>query len=533
MAAGPPVTVNRALFLGGLAVILSGCAHESRIERAYDGHVVDGRYIAPQAYAAFLRGTIASTQGDAKGALDAFDEAARLDPSSAEVWTRMGDARCRANVRDGHADEDFARALAIDATYSRAWAAKAKCALARGDVAGARAAAEQASRTDPTADSANVLLARTAPGDPTTRDSLVALTITASDQATAWDALATWAKAAGDVALWARALVELARVAPARRDEIAGAAEELAGAGETWEAREVAAAAAQDDERPLSGAHPLAGRLALDEAIARGAPSAVSPRATRVRLPLDEAAGRALLAGDCSLAHAVASEASSADPAARGARLVAAASGEGDLLVAIHHVSPADADVSAAAFVAFGVALAHTTSPEQSRAVLSALRHRPILGGDDRVIRPAVLLAWRGSFPADALPPDGVVELAALRGEGLPEALIADGQRVLDARHEYLALAIARPASARARVLAGRLRGSTDSVVSAASALILLATDGAIAPDAPRTMLFRDGSDPLLAVAALRLAKKSGDEQTVRRAGEALKAMGAGSRAED
>ena len=148
------MTTNRALFLGSLVAILSACAHESRIERAYDGHVVDGRYIAPQAYAAFLRGTIASAQGDPKGALDAFDEAARLDPTSAEVWTRMGDVRCRSNARDEHADRDFARALALDPTYARAWGAKARCALARGDAAGARAAAERASRTDPTADGA-------------------------------------------------------------------------------------------------------------------------------------------------------------------------------------------------------------------------------------------------------------------------------------------------------------------------------------------------------------------------------------------
>ena len=525
------MTTNRALFLGSLVAILSACAHESRIERAYDGHVVDGRYIAPQAYAAFLRGTIASAQGDPKGALDAFDEAARLDPTSAEVWTRMGDVRCRSNARDEHADRDFARALALDPTYARAWGAKARCALARGDAAGARAAAERASRTDPTADGANVLLARTAPAYATTRQSLMALTLTASDPATAWDALATWAKAAGDLGLWSRALVELARVAPARRDEIAGAAEELAGAGEAWEARQVAAAAAQDDERPLSGSHPLAARLALDEAIARGDPSAVSQRATRVRLPLDEAAGRAFLAGDRSMAHAIASEAASADPAATGARLVAAASGGGDLLIAVSHVSPADGEASAAALVAFALAFAHTTSPQQSRAVLSKVPHRPIVGGDDRVIRPAVLLAWRGSFPAEALPPEGEVELAALRGEALADALTAEGQRVLDARHEYLALAIARPASARARVLAARLRGSTDSVVAAASALILLATGGSVAPDEPKAMLSRDGADPFLAVAALGLAKKSGDQETARRAREALRAMGAPSRA--
>jgi hypothetical protein len=352
----------------------------------------------------------------------------------------------------------------------------------------------------------------------------VALTLTATDQPVAWDALATWAQANGDVALWARALIELARLAPARRDEIARAAEELAGAGETWEARRVAAAAANGDERPLSGDHPLAARLALDDAITRADPAVVSQRATRVRLPLDEAAGRALLARDRSLAHEIASAVVRADPAAPGARLVVAASGGDDLLGAVHEVPPPGAEASAAAFVAFGTALAHAASPEHARAALATLPHGPIVAGDDRVVRPAVALAARGALSVDALPPDGIVELAALRGDALADGLLAVAARALDARHEYLALAIARPASARAGELAGRLRSPTDPVVAAASAFIQLATGAPIAPTAPQALLSRDAADPLLAVAALRLAEKLGNHEVARRAREALRA---------
>jgi len=524
------VSTSRAVASGVLAALACACVREGRVERAFDGQVVEGRFIDPRAYAAFLRGTIAEANADNGEALAGFEEAARTDPDSAEIWTRIGDVRCRADAHDGHADAGFSRALAIDATYARAWAAKARCAIARGDTAGARAAAGRAAALDSTADAASVLLARTAPspGNAVTRDALVALTVTARDPPVAWDALASWAQANGDVALWARALAELVRVAPGRRDEVARAAEQLAGAGEIAQARRVALAVANSDPRPLAD-HPLAAGLALDEAIARGDLAAVSQCATRVRAPLDEAAGRALLAWKRSLAHDLASSVARADPTALGAHLLLAASGGGDLLGALHDAGAGSAETSAAAFIAFGVALAHATSPEHARAALATIAHRPILAGDDRVVRPAVDLASRGLLPVEALPPDGVVELAALRGEALPEKLLGEATRSLDARHEYLALAISRRDGARARELAWRLRGAVaDPVVAAASAFAQLASGAPIAAGAPQALLARDAGDPLLAVATLRLAERVGDHDVARRAREALTAFGGG-----
>jgi len=190
------------------------------------------------------------------------------------------------------------------------------------------------------------------------------------------------------------------------------------------------------------------------------------------------------------------------------------------------------AELSAAAFVAFGVALGRAASPEHTRAALGTLSHQSIVAGDDPVVRPAVDLVSRGALSVDALPPDGLVELAVLRGDALPEKLLADPARSLDTRHEFLALAISRPDSVRAKELAWRLRGaSADPVVAAATALIQLATNAPIAATAPQALLARDAGDPLVAVAALRLAEKVGDHEVARRAREVLTALGGGSRA--
>jgi len=215
-----------------------GCAHRSTVERAYGGDVVEGHYVSPQAYAAFLRGAIAEAEGHAADALSAYGEAADFDPASPEPWTRMAQVRCSAGGRDGaaKAESELAHALGLDPGYARAWAVKAACAASRGDVAGQRAAAARAVELDPQGDGASILLAKAGDGggaSMASRQVLVALTVTAADPVAAWTAMASWAEAHRDVALWTRALIELARVAPERRDAIARSAEELAGAGQS------------------------------------------------------------------------------------------------------------------------------------------------------------------------------------------------------------------------------------------------------------------------------------------------------------
>jgi Tfp pilus assembly protein PilF len=510
------------------AATLVGCVAGTGVERVYDGDVVLGRFVSSEAYAAFLRGSIADAEGHLEEAVQAYEEAAARQPASTEVWTRLGDLRCRQSPRDPRAEAALSRALSLDDGYAPAWAARATCALARGDAPGARIAAKRAADLDPAADGAHALLARTASGglEPAMRARLLALTATARNAVVAWDALATWAEAAGDVPLWARALHELASRAPSRRREIARASEVLAGLGELGAARSVAAAAVDASLDPLPAGSPLAARLAVDEAIFRHDGNAVRARATRVRLSLEEAAGRALLAGDRALARELAAEVGHADRGARGARLVLAACGGGDLVALANDLPAGGPPVTAAAFVAFGLALSSGTPAARARDALRPLAGggvEPLVDGDDRVERPAVELASRGVIDRAMLPADALVELAVVLGDASAPA----AGPALDPRHQYLALALGSPSDPRTLELGKRLQGSAgDPVVAAAAALVALASGGPITSDAPGALLARNAADPLLASIALRMAERVGDHDVAGRARRTLTALG-------
>ncbi|HEX3344958.1 MAG TPA: tetratricopeptide repeat protein, partial [Polyangiaceae bacterium] len=329
-----------------------GCVHPSVVERAYGGDVVLGHYVSPEAYAAFLRGAIAEAEHHPEEALEAYREAAERDPASPEPWTRMAELWCASGPAGAaNAERALAHALELDAGYARAWSVKAACAAGRRDTPAEAEAAARAARLDPTGDGANILVARAADEGPAAaraREVLVALTVTATDPVAAWGALASWAQAHGDVALWARALVELVRAAPEQRSAVARAAEGLAGTGDVGEGRTVAAAAVEASEAPMPPTLGLAARLAVDEAIARHDTGAARRRATRGRLPLDELAGRALLAGDRAMALDVASTAAAASPSDHGARLVRAVAEGADLLGATTAARAADTPASAA-----------------------------------------------------------------------------------------------------------------------------------------------------------------------------------------
>ena len=327
---------------------------------------------------------------------------------------------------------------------------------------------------------------------------------------------------------WARALEETVRIDPARRDAVARAAEALAGTGHLSEALAVAAAAADAAEGPLGGDHPIAARLAIDEAIARGSIGEVQARATRVRLSIDEAAGRALLAGERTMARKLAAELAAADPGALGARLVLAAVADDTLSVSELRLGQVPA--ASAAYVAFGAVLLRATSPARASATLRRMAHEPVVEGDERVVGPAVELAARGALPVEELPPDGEVELAARRGDPVPDALMAARASPLDPRHEYLALALAHPDSARARSLGAQLDGAdaSDPIVAAAAALMRVTSGATTGSAAAKALLARNAGDPLLVATALHVAEKAGDHDVARRAREALTVLGDG-----
>jgi tetratricopeptide (TPR) repeat protein len=461
----------------------------------------------------------------------AYEEAQRIDHEGPETPTRIGAVLCMANPGDRKADEAFGRALEEDPTFSGLWVAKARCALRRGDEAAAQSDARRATELNPSADRAisrrlfHRVLGPMPPGD---IDALLALTVTERDPAAAWNALVSWAEARGEIALWARALVERVRMAPATRDATAHAAEALAGLGELADARSVAAAAADSDAAPLAcGSCALAPRLAVDEAIARHDASLVRKRATRVRVSIEEAAARALLMGQTSIARDLATLETAADPLATGASLVLEASDP--------HDWPRESKgghrgevVSASAWLAFGLALSRADPPQKARAALGALRHESIVAGDESSARAAVELASLGVIGIEVLPPDARVELQALRGGQSPhEGPSAADAGALDARHEYLALALAEPRSERTRQLGeqfARLR-SADRVVAVASGIASLGAGLPIDRSAPAALLALSPFDPLVAATALRMAEKLGDTDVERRARAALTSL--------
>lgn len=381
-----------ALVVGAAAV---GCSFTPVVTRSYGGRIVEGRYIEPEAYSAFLRGAIAEASGHAAEALEGYGVAARLDPDGVEIWTRIAAVRCAASPSDPRADDALARAFAIEPGFAQAWEVKATCALARGDVAAAREAAAKAMALGPEQDAAQVLLADTARPERSSeaRGALVALTATAEDPVLAFSALARWALSHGDSALASFAYERLVKMAPSYRGATAEAAERLALAGERGEARRVAAAAVDASESPFSAAaHPLAARLAIDDAIVRKDAALARRRTLRVRLSIEEAAARALLVGDAPLARAIASNESSGDADDRGVKLVLAAGDRHDVLGTLTAAHAMRDPVSGATWVAVGEALAYAVPASEVRKILASLAHEPITQGDSLVLARAAAI---------------------------------------------------------------------------------------------------------------------------------------------
>jgi tetratricopeptide (TPR) repeat protein len=129
------------------------------------GHRVEGRFVADEAYAAYLRGVVLETQGHLDAAAAAYGEAIRHDPDSAELWTRIGVLRCAAKTQPGDPAtsagpwDAFTHASEIDPDYEETWTERARCHLKRGQLDNAARAARVAVSLDPERSEAAVLLA--------------------------------------------------------------------------------------------------------------------------------------------------------------------------------------------------------------------------------------------------------------------------------------------------------------------------------------------------------------------------------------
>jgi hypothetical protein len=506
-----------------------GCAHQQGVLRLVDGRVVEGAFVEPNAYAAFLRGAIAEEAARLPAALDDYGEAARLDPNDAEIWSRIARVRCAIDPRDAASDQALARAFAIDSSYAGAWSARAACAVARGDVTAAEEAARRATVEEPLAIDLEILLAQVsrASSDDATRERLLSLTLAYPRSEAAWEALAAWATARGDVTLYARAIAELAVLAPTKRAQFGAVAVALAGDGELSEARVVAGALADASGAdgvgaPVASAHPLVARLAVDDAVARNDAGLTRLRATRTHLGLDVVAARAALAGRDSLARTLAAEIVAADSHASGAHAVLAAL-SGDMTSAAAMKPSTELPLECGLVLAR--AIADGVSDAVAASVFSATPHAAMLAGDALVAPVAAALAARAVIPATALAVDARVELCARRGE-VPSADVVDAA-ALDARHRYLALALAEPTSDRTARLSARLAAAraTDSLVAVAWAREGLARGRSIDARETNALLARAPGDPMALAVALDVAKKVDDVATATRARASLSAL--------
>lgn len=134
----------------------AACGGPGGVVRVTNGSEVTGRFIAPEAYATYLEGTLAEAQGDLGAAKEAYAHATREDPENTDAWARLGRVQCTSSPRA--ADEALARAAAIDPRSFEAFLARAECDLARSQLASAASAARKAVELVPESEEATRVL---------------------------------------------------------------------------------------------------------------------------------------------------------------------------------------------------------------------------------------------------------------------------------------------------------------------------------------------------------------------------------------
>ena len=287
----------RVIATAALGLLLSACGFEfGPVTRVVNGIPEEGRFISPEAYAAYAQGAYLESKGDLGGALGAYRHALDEDSHSAEIHTRIGAVLCKsaaagsgavpAKVRQS-AEGAFADALDLDPEYAPAWHERAVCLASAQRFDDALAAALNGVKFDPDRIETSLLVI-----DLCERQGK-------KDEARAWlDALVTrWPSS--------RPAAELL-LASARRER---------DAGRELRARELLRRAAPTDQREASIEHPS--QLSpepLDLALARGDLEAARRAALGAGVSAGELAARAVAAGQLELGSRQAELVASADP---------------------------------------------------------------------------------------------------------------------------------------------------------------------------------------------------------------------------
>jgi tetratricopeptide (TPR) repeat protein len=147
----------RLASLGACVLGLLGCGSAQTTQRVFDGHVVVGAYVEPEAYAAFAEGVYLEARGEWEAAASAYRRARSRDPDSPGIAARLGAIACRTSLE---AALDEFRTSGVARDYAPAWAERARCLLAHHDPARALEAAQRAVMLDPKSPDANLAIAQ-------------------------------------------------------------------------------------------------------------------------------------------------------------------------------------------------------------------------------------------------------------------------------------------------------------------------------------------------------------------------------------
>ncbi|HTV20729.1 MAG TPA: tetratricopeptide repeat protein [Polyangiaceae bacterium] len=255
---------GRLAWLCACTLGLLGCGTTQSTQRVFDGHLVVGPYVEPEAYAAFAEGTYLEARGEWEAAASAYRRARTRDPDSPSIAARLGAIACRTSLEAG-LDELQTSGIARD--YAPAWAERARCLLAHHDRPRALEAAQRAVMLDPSNPDANLSIAQIhrEQGHP--------------DRARAW--LFAWALGDPDAAAYRDAIEEQARLL----DDAA-----LAVLVATRGRQHAEEAGSVEDVAPLSPTE------LAERAIARGEPEAASQHAALALQANPEDADAAIVA---------------------------------------------------------------------------------------------------------------------------------------------------------------------------------------------------------------------------------------------
>jgi len=153
----------RVLALAGFASVAACTEGAGSVTRIADGVRYEGRFIAPEAYAAYTLGIEHETRGEYAKAVTAYVEARSADPESPEIWARIGACQCfgsRAEQGPLAGRRAFDNGVALDSDYYGNYFERARCEERAREFELALEDAHRAVLRRPQDEPANLLVAR-------------------------------------------------------------------------------------------------------------------------------------------------------------------------------------------------------------------------------------------------------------------------------------------------------------------------------------------------------------------------------------